>query len=81
MKQAADLYEKAIEDYTHAIKFNLKHPHAYRNRANAKFRLGNYEAAIIDLDKAVQIDPENAKILLLIAGLRKRSTWTEGSSR
>ena len=58
MKKAADLYEKAIEDYTQAIKINPEHPYAYRNRANAKEALEKNEAARADFEKAKEITPD-----------------------
>jgi hypothetical protein len=49
-------YKTAITYYTKAINIEEKAIYYY-NRGYAKDKLGQYEAAILDYDKAIQIDP------------------------
>ena len=47
---------KAISDYTNAIKINPKYAEAYNNRGNAFFKERNFEEAISDYTKALEIN-------------------------
>ncbi|MEZ5898536.1 MAG: peptidylprolyl isomerase [Hyphomicrobiaceae bacterium] len=49
-------YEKAVADYTQALRFDPKNADAYRNRAIANLRQKKYELAIADLDKTIAIE-------------------------
>ena len=54
-------YESAIEYCTKAIELNYSLlAGAYSNRGNAKNCLGKYKDAIIDLDKAIELEPKFA---------------------
>ena len=50
-------YDKAIEDYTQAIKLDPNPAYAYNNRGTVKLKLGDYQGAIKDYDKAIELDP------------------------
>ncbi|KAK3823194.1 MAG: Metallo-dependent phosphatase-like protein [Benniella sp.] len=54
-------YEEAVEKYTEAIELNPNVAAYYANRAFAHTKLEAYGAAILDGDKAVEIDPKYAK--------------------
>jgi tetratricopeptide (TPR) repeat protein len=50
-----------IEYYTQAIEHGYSPlAHAYSNRGVAKRKLGQYQSAILDFDKAIQLDPSAA---------------------
>jgi len=51
--------EEAVESYTQAIAIN-EHSWAYNDRGYAYLNLGNLDAAIADLNKALEINPELA---------------------
>ena len=51
-------FEKAIEDFTEAIKYKSDYPHAYNNRGRAYFNKGELENAIADFSKAIELMPE-----------------------
>ena len=49
--------DRAIQDYSQAIKLNGKFADAYNNRGVAYDRKGDYDRAISDLDQAVKLKP------------------------
>jgi tetratricopeptide (TPR) repeat protein len=49
-------FEKAIEDYSKAIKFDSTYFIAYSNRAIAYYETGNYINALNDLNKAITLN-------------------------
>jgi lipoprotein NlpI len=51
-------YEKAIDDYTRAIKIDPKHARVYYNRGLASKNKGDYERAIEDYTRTIEIDPK-----------------------
>jgi len=53
-------YERAIADYTEAIRLAPEFAVAYNNRGYAYDNLGNYEQAIADYTEAIRLNPENA---------------------
>jgi tetratricopeptide (TPR) repeat protein len=53
-------YDKAIVDYTQAIRIAPKFATAYGNRASAYGMKGEYDKAIADLEAALRIDPNHA---------------------
>lgn len=54
-------YEKAIDDYTRALEFDLNknNPLIYYDRGLAKNALSEYVSAIKDFDKAISLSPED----------------------
>ena len=54
-------YNRAILDYTEAIKFDQKYVDAYNNRGLAHKALGRKAEAIADFRKALSIDPTDKK--------------------
>lgn len=52
-----DQLQRAIEDYSEAIRINPDYAHAYGNRGRAYGRTGRYDNAIADFDRAIQLDP------------------------
>ena len=53
--------DKAIADYSKAIKINPKFVKAYNNRGVAYSMKKQYELAIADFTKAIELDPKNGK--------------------
>ncbi|KAF9953515.1 hypothetical protein BGZ70_000220 [Mortierella alpina] len=58
---AAKKFQEAIEKYTEAIELNPNVAAYYANRAFAHTKLEEYGAAILDGDKAVEVDPKYPK--------------------
>ncbi len=51
-------YDRAIADYTEAIRLDPKYAHAYNNRGNAYGAKGDYDHAIADFDQVIrELDP------------------------
>lgn len=53
-------YNKAVADYSRAIRLNPKFSSAYSNRALASHAMGDYDMAMADHDEAIRLDPNNA---------------------
>lgn len=51
--------DKAIEDYTMCLRIDPNCAAAYYNRSGLYKAKGNMEAAIVDINKAVQLEPAN----------------------
>jgi tetratricopeptide (TPR) repeat protein len=52
-------YDKAIADFSEAIKLDPTSPSAFQNRGLAKLRKNDYENAIEDYNAAIRLDPGN----------------------
>ena len=53
--------DKAIDNYSKAIKINPKFVKAYNNRGIAYVWKKKYDLAIADFNKAIELDPKNGK--------------------
>jgi tetratricopeptide (TPR) repeat protein len=62
-------YEKAVAEFTRAIKLDPNYADAYSNRGNAYAAIGQYDLAIADHNKAIELDPEEAFLYLPWLGL------------
>lgn len=54
-------YERAIKDYSHAIKLRPDHAAAFDGRGLAHANRSNFELAIKDYDQAIKLKPDDAK--------------------
>ena len=54
-------YDKAIADYTEAIRLDPKFAEAYYNRGVAYENKGEYDKAIADYTEAIRLDPKYAE--------------------
>jgi len=61
--QQAGILGEAIGLYSAAIRLDPTYAKAFYNRANAKFALGDFRAAIEDYDEAIRLDPTDARAL------------------
>jgi tetratricopeptide (TPR) repeat protein len=52
-------YDKAIEDFSRAIRLNPNYAVAYNNRGNAWGDKGDQDKAIEDYNAFVRLDPKN----------------------
>ena len=50
-------YDKAIADYTEAIRLEPAQPAAYFNRGNARLEKKEYDKAIADYTEAIRLEP------------------------
>jgi len=57
----AENADKAIDNYSKAIKINPKFAKAYNNRGIAHILKKQYDLAVADLTKAIELDPKNGK--------------------
>ena len=57
-------YDKAIADYTEAIRLDPKDATAYDDRGNAWYAKNEYDKAIADYTEAIRLDPEARRRLL-----------------
>jgi tetratricopeptide (TPR) repeat protein len=53
-------YNRAIADFTEAIRLNPNNAEAYNNRGAAYEHKGDYDRAIADFTEAIRLDPNNA---------------------
>ena len=53
-------YDKAIADFSEAIRLDPKSATAYDRRAGAYEAKGNYDQAIADFTEAIRFDPRSA---------------------
>jgi tetratricopeptide (TPR) repeat protein len=53
-------YDRAIADYTQAIRLNPNSTTIYNNRGNAYSNKGDYDHAIADYTQAIRLDPNSA---------------------
>ncbi|MGD8567707.1 MAG: tetratricopeptide repeat protein [Gammaproteobacteria bacterium] len=67
----ADLghYDKAVADFTDAVKLNPKYVTAFIGRANAYAKLEQYKAAYQDFATAQQLSPKNTAIYVMRGSL------------
>jgi tetratricopeptide (TPR) repeat protein len=56
--------QKAMQDYSLAIKIKPDDMWNYRMRANAFFQLKQPDAAVQDINKAMQLDPKASDLLM-----------------
>jgi tetratricopeptide (TPR) repeat protein len=54
----------ALESYTKSIELNSKYPESYNNRAYTYMMLQDYDRAIPDLDKALELNPNYVNALM-----------------
>ena len=54
-------YQRAIEDYSQAIRLYPNNVDAYHSRGGVYEKLGKYQRAIEDYNQAIRLYPNNAK--------------------
>lgn len=57
-------FDKAVEDYTEAVRYCDSLAAAYFNRGTVKYRMGYFDVALPDMEKAVSLDPTNKEFQL-----------------
>jgi tetratricopeptide (TPR) repeat protein len=57
---AGKQYDKAIKDYTEAIRIDPENARAFNNRGNAWYAKKEYDKAMKDYDEAIRLDPTDA---------------------
>ena len=68
-------YDKAIADYSEAIRLNPKYTWAYINRGNAWQAKGEYDKAIADFNEVIRLNPKHA----LAYGSRGKAWQAKGN--
>jgi tetratricopeptide (TPR) repeat protein len=64
-------YDKAIADYTQALRINPNYVNAYFNRGNAYYYKKDYARARADYEKVLQLNPNDAGARNNLEVLRK----------
>jgi len=67
--QQLDMKDEAAEEYTTAIELDAEHLHAFVNRGELLLQNGEFERALKDLRRAIELDPEGTNE----AGMRARA--------
>jgi tetratricopeptide (TPR) repeat protein len=57
-------YDRALQDYSQALRLNPKYAGAMRNRGSVYVRKGDYERAIRDYSEAARLDPDDPHALI-----------------
>jgi tetratricopeptide (TPR) repeat protein len=66
-------YDRAIADYSEAIRLNPNYALAYKNRGNAWHFKRDYDRAVADYNQAIRIDP-NYALAYHSRGLARQAT-------
>src|SRR6185295_14536511 len=53
-------FERAIADYSQAVRLDPKYTRAFSNRGRLYLNKGNYDSAIADFSRTVKLDPKHA---------------------
>ena len=56
--------ERALDYYTRAVERSPEDGWVYSDRSAAYWAMGNIDAAMVDLDRAIELDPENASFYI-----------------
>jgi tetratricopeptide (TPR) repeat protein len=52
-------YERALDDFTSEIKVNFN-PYSFEHRASIRYILKQYDSASVDVNKSIELDPDNS---------------------
>ncbi|MUG92530.1 tetratricopeptide repeat protein [Scytonema sp. UIC 10036] len=63
-------YERAIDDFTAAIRYKPDFALAYNNRGFARYAQKDYEGALADYNQAIRLHPKNALLYISRAFVR-----------
>ncbi|MGG7178326.1 tetratricopeptide repeat protein [Clostridium paraputrificum] len=66
-----DMYEKSIEAYSKAIKFNESHKSAYERLADVYAYLGDSKKAIFYMEKQIKVSPDDTTCLMKMGEILK----------
>jgi len=79
-RAVADYSNRAIADYTEAIRLNPKNANHYSYRPGAYEAKGDFDGAIADYTEAIRLDPKNANLYIYRGNAYKaRATSTAPS--
>ncbi len=56
--------QKAIDDYTQAIRLKSNFASAYTERGHVKLALSNFEGAVADFSEAIRINPKSSSVFV-----------------
>lgn len=73
-------YKDAVDAYSKAISLNSKDINVYMRRGWANRFLGNYQQAILDCDKVIEMAPNDTKLLEIVYDERGYSNALLGNS-
>lgn len=65
-------YDKAVREYTEAIKLNMKAAEAYKGRGQAYERNNDFASALADYDKAIELTKSDPKLYQLRGSIYER---------
>ena len=88
-------YEKAITDYSEAVRLNAANPDIYANRAYAYYQIGDYRRSVADYSEVIRRKPDcadaysTADVFGTLKGItggqsqtiRRPSAWERRTSR
>jgi len=74
---AANLFSTGLKALDRAIEHDGEFAEAYAERANVQVSMGEIDKAVEDLEKAVDLDPENEQYLARVAIFYNRRAETE----
>jgi tetratricopeptide (TPR) repeat protein len=74
----ADHLPETLADCDHSIELQSRDPNSYNSRGLVHFRLGHFQEAIADYDRAIEGDP-NVASSWLMRGQAKKAAGVEGA--
>lgn len=78
---AAGLHDTAMKALDRAILLDEDYAEAYAERANVHLSLGDADAAVEDLGRATEIEPDNAQFVARLALVYSRRAESEDAAR
>ncbi len=72
-------YERAIADFTEAIRYKPDFALAYNNRGFARYAQKDYEGALADYNQAIRLHPKNALLYISRAFVRSAGKDNKGA--
>jgi len=55
-------YKSCISDCNKTLELDNKYTKAFHRRAKANFEMGNYGDAVVDFQRVMDLDPNNAEV-------------------
>ncbi len=79
--QDLDVFQRAIDDYSEAIRLDAQLAQAYLHRSQVYHQIEQFEHALEDLDEVLELTPDSAEAFHLRGVVLKKMGQSEDASR